>query len=280
MFSEYTNTYFRRVLEEDIRSGDITTMATISENSQSEARIYGKEPLTVCGHGVSEQIISLYDHRVNYEVVVEDGKEAEASQTLALLKGSTRSLLTLERTLLNFMQRLSAIASVSKRLNNSLKDLDVVLLDTRKTTPGMRELERYAVTTGGGKNHRFGLFDAFLIKDNHIDANNGSVAKVIELCRTFDASKPLEVEVRNEKELREAVRAEPDIILLDNMNPEEVRRCVIIVKEQSASILLEASGGICEANLRDYAETGVDRISLGMLTHSVGSKDISLELVQ
>lgn len=278
MFSAATERLIDIALEEDIGAGDITTLPIIGGDAAACAFFLAKEPLVVCGHEVARRILNKLDPLLRYQIVRPDGTQVEDGAILAEFSGSLRAILSGERTALNFLQRLCGVAAASRRAAKLVQDLPVRLLDTRKTTPGLRELEKYAVTVGGCSNHRFGLYDAVLIKNNHIDAVNGDIGRAVRLCRENSApGTKIEVEVRDFDELEQAVAALPDAILLDNMDPPVLRQAVKQVRAaEQRPIELEASGGISESNLRAYAETGVDSVSLGALTHSVKAADISL----
>jgi len=259
-------------------NSDITTAATISPTSQGRAEIVAKEDLVVCGHTVAELIFSKIDSSIKYTVLHEDGLKVRRGTSIASILGCHQALLVAERLSLNFFQRLSGIATTTAKFVE-IAGSSVHILDTRKTTPGLRQLEKYAVTVGGGKNHRIGLYDEVLIKNNHIDAIGGDVVKAIELCRSKNQpGTVVEVEVRNQNELEQAIRAKPDVILLDNYSPEELKTAVDFIRQLSQEIKIEASGGINGENLQAYALTGVDRISLGALTHSVRSVDLSMKI--
>ncbi len=276
-FSKETELLIEIALSEDLGSGDITSESLIPAEAPGEAVVLSREPLLVCGHPVAARVFERVDPAIRYTPVIPDGAHAGAEAVLAAVTGPLRSLLTAERTVLNFMQRLSGIATQTASLQALAGG--VKLLDTRKTTPGMRELEKYAVRTGGGTNHRTGLFDMVLIKNNHIDAAGGDVAQAVRTARAkAPAGMKIDVEIRSEKELLQAIDAAPDIILLDNFSPEELTKLVVIARQRAPKIILEASGGIDENNLSQYAATGVDCISMGALTHSVRSADISFRL--
>ena len=271
----------KMALSEDLRAGDITSQATIPAETQAKARLVAKERLVICGQEVAHAVFRFVDASVSYRPLSDDGVVVEPGTVIAEVCGPARALLAAERTALNFLQHLSAIATKTSSIVSLVAQTSVRILDTRKTTPGWRMLEKYAVRTGGGSNHRIGLFDAFLIKDNHIDALGGDIAETIRRCRAASVeAKFLEVEVRTMEELKCALAEEPDIILLDNMSPTQMRDAVDVVRGSGKAIALEASGGITESNVRAYAETGVDFISLGALTHSIRAADISMKFVK
>lgn len=262
-----------------LTKGDITTAYTINPEAVGRAELVAKEELIVCGHSVAQAIFAKIDSSLTYTVLCPDGTRVPPGTTVATISGKHQSLLVGERLSLNFFQRLSGIATTTAKYV-SIAGNKVQLLDTRKTTPGLRQLEKYAVTVGGGFNHRIGLYDEVLIKNNHIDAAGGDVVRAIEQCRLHNApGTVIEVEVRDMNELEQAVSAKPDIILLDNYSPEEIRVAIYFIRSKELGIKIEASGGINENNLKAYAETGVDRISLGALTHSVKSMDLSMRIV-
>lgn len=259
--------------------GDITTRASIAEDRITGAYFLAKTDLVVCGLPIAGAVFTELDRHAVLTPRFVEGSHAGAGSVLATVQGSLWALLAGERTALNFLQRLSGIATQTARLVARIQHTKATLLDTRKTTPGLRALERYAVRAGGGSNHRFGLFDQVLIKNNHIDALGGDVGEAIRRARdTAPRGTNIEVEVRTLPELRTAIAACPDIVLLDNMTPSELALALHELSQLDSERrpLTEASGGITEANIVSYAESGVDRLSLGALTHSVVSADISL----
>lgn len=267
-------------VKEDLGSGDVTSRATMPDSLSAAADFIAKEPLVVCGHSAAQAVFERIDSALEYRVEAEDGAPVTAGSVIAAASGPARSLLAAERTALNFLQRLSGIATMTADVVQRVQGTGVHILDTRKTTPGWRELEKYAVRCGGGMNHRIGLYDAVLIKDNHIDAVGGDVRRAIAAAReTAPQGMKIEVEVRSMEELAEAFVEHPDAVLLDNMSPAELRRAVDFVRSQPGgeSVELEASGGITPETLREYAAVGVDSISLGMLTHSARAVDISMK---
>jgi nicotinate-nucleotide pyrophosphorylase (carboxylating) len=266
----------RHALLEDIGPGDITTEAIIPADKMCTAVIIAKEAGVLCGQPVAQTVFRVMDPSLTYEVLVPEGSEVTPGQEVARITGSARSVLTGERVALNFMQRMSGIATVTRQLAESIKYFHARLVETRKTTPGLRLLEKYAVRVGGGLNHRYGLHDAILIKDNHIAVAGGVRQAVIMARKAASHTSRVEVEVETLEQLQEALDAGADIILLDNMDSETMRKAVEITEGKAT---LEASGGITAANLADVARTGVDIISMGALTHSVKSLDLSLEIV-
>ncbi|MEW6423297.1 MAG: carboxylating nicotinate-nucleotide diphosphorylase [Bacillota bacterium] len=263
-------------LREDVGSGDVTTNSIISPDLNVAALIIAKEEGVAAGLPVAEAVFRLLDGAISFSSRVREGEQVKEGQALASVSGRARAILTGERVALNFLQRLCGIATYTRRLVRLLDGYPVKIVDTRKTTPGLRLLEKYAVRVGGGKNHRFGLYDAVLIKDNHLKVA-GSIARAVQLAR---ASVPLtmkiEVETENLDQVEEALAAGADIIMLDNMEPEAMREAVSLVAGRA---LLEASGGINEKNILAVARSGVDFISVGALTHSAPALDISLEIV-
>ena len=272
-----TTTSLERVvldaLAEDIGEGDITTEATIDANAVGTAELLLKEPGVVCGIEAIEAVFRALDPELRVEPLVEDGTPVEGGTVVAVVGGSLRAILTGERTALNFLGRLSGIASLTRHYVDAVAGTDVAILDTRKTTPGLRLLEKHAVACGGGRNHRFGLHDAVLVKDNHLLAA-GSVAAAAERVRAVTPL-PIEVECDTLAQVEEALAANVDAILLDNMDRDELVAAVALVRGRAR---LEASGGITLDNVREIAETGIDEISIGALTHSARSLDVSLEL--
>ena len=260
-------------LGEDVGAGDVTTEATVDQDALGAAELLVREPGVVCGLGVAEAVFRALDPEVGFERLVEEGAIVDRPTPVALVTGPERAILTGERTALNFLGRLSGVATLTRRYVDAVAGTGVAILDTRKTTPGLRALEKHAVACGGGCNHRFGLDDAVLVKDNHLRAA-GSVHEAVERVRaTTDI--PVEIECDTLEQVTEALAAGADAILLDNMTPDEVRAAVGLAGGRAR---LEASGGVTLENVRAIAETGVDEISVGALTHSARSLDVSLEL--
>jgi nicotinate-nucleotide pyrophosphorylase (carboxylating) len=272
-----TDTLERAVLAalaEDIGAGDVTTDATVPEDLVGTAEVLLKEPGVVCGLRAVESTLRALDPDVRFEALSGDGDLVrESPAVVARVSGSLRTILTGERVALNFLGRLSGIATLTRRYVDAVEGTPAAILDTRKTTPGLRALEKYAVACGGGRNHRFGLDDAVLIKDNHLRAA-GSVAEAIELVRAA-SDLPIEVECETLDQVGEALGLGVDAILLDNMTLDELREAVSLTAGRAR---LEASGGVRLDTVRAIAETGVDEISVGALTHSARSLDVSLEL--
>ncbi len=260
-------------LAEDIGAGDVTTEATVPEDAVGTAELLVKEPGVVCGLGVAATAFRALDPDVRFESLASDGDVVEAQAVVARVTGSERAILTAERVALNFLGRLSGIATLTRRYVDAVEGTGAAVLDTRKTTPGLRALEKHAVASGGGRNHRFGLDDAVLIKDNHLRAA-GSIGASVELVRTA-TDLTIEVECETLAQVDEAITVGVDAILLDNMSLDELRAAVALVDGRAR---LEASGGVTLETIRAIAETGVDEISVGALTHSARSLDVSLEL--
>lgn len=265
----------RNALLEDIGPGDITTEATIPADRQCAAVIIAKEDGVLCGHPVAQATFRVMDATLTYEMLVEEGAAVTAGQEVARISGNARSIITAERVALNFLQRMSGIATATRKLSDLIKYYHARLVETRKTTPGLRLVEKYAVRVGGALNHRYGLHDAVLIKDNHIAVAGGVRQAVIAARKVASHTSRVEVEVESLEQLQEALEVGADIILLDNMDPETMKKAVEITAGRA---ILEASGGITAANVADVARTGVDIISMGALTHSVKSLDLSLEV--
>ncbi len=269
-------------LPEDLGEfGDRTSLATIPADKRATAIFVARRDGVVAGLPVAKLVCDAIDSRLLFEPKSTDGAGVAPGAVLAILSGSLRSILAAERTALNFLQRLSGIATITRQYVDTVAGLPVQILDTRKTTPGWRLLEKYAVRCGGGVNHRIGLYDAILIKDNHIAGIEGPnpVRRSVELARAFPGNEGLsvEVEVDSIEQLREVLEAKPEIVLLDNMTSEQLRECVQLRNQLAPDTRLEASGGITLATLRNIAETDVDRISVGALTHSAPAFDIGLD---
>jgi nicotinate-nucleotide pyrophosphorylase (carboxylating) len=262
-----------RALREDVGDGDVTTAATVSERARARATITQKAPGAVFGLEVAEEAFRALDPRVAVQRLISEGVWRDSGPVLTI-EGSARAILTAERTALNFLQRLSGVATMTARCVRAVKGTEVEILDTRKTTPGLRALEKAAVAAGGGANHRAGLYDAVLIKENHA-ALAGGVGKAVQLARAYAPLLPLEVECRTLAEVDEALDAGARRILLDNMAVEELRAAVRRVAGRAD---LEASGGATLETLREIASTGVQFISVGALTHSAPALDLSLLL--
>jgi nicotinate-nucleotide pyrophosphorylase (carboxylating) len=263
----------RNALREDIGSGDITAQLIPGERL-AHATVITREPAVICGTAWVNAVFRQLDPRVAVHWQVADGDKAEANQTLFHLEGPARALLSGERSALNFLQTLSAVATRCRHFANLVQGTQVKLLDTRKTLPGLRLAQKYAVTQGGCHNHRIGLYDAFLIKENHIAACGG-IAQAVLAAQGIAPGKPVEVEVESLEELRQALEAGADIVMLDELSLEDMRSAVGITAGRAK---LEASGGISENTLRNIAETGVDYISIGSLTKDIKAIDLSMRL--
>ena len=264
----------RAALAEDVGTGDITA-SLIPEDAQSTARVICREPAVICGIDWFNEVFFQLDPDVKLEWAISEGDEVKENQTLVTLYGNSRSLLTGERCALNFLQTLSGTATLCRNYSELVRETSVKLLDTRKTLPGLRIAQKYAVTCGGCYNHRIGLYDAFLIKENHIAAC-GSITQAIETARKNFPGKPVEVEVESLLELDEALGAGCDQIMLDNFSLEDMEAAVEKAKGQT---LLEASGGINSNTLVPIAKTGVDYISIGALTKDCRAVDLSMRLL-
>ena len=269
----------RQALLEDGAEADITTLSTVPANRQARGTILTRQAGVVAGLAVAAETFRLFDPQIDVQLLVEDGASVQAGQELMSLSGSARSLLSAERVALNFLGRLSGIASLTARCVSALEGTRARILDTRKTTPGLRALEKEAVRLGGGQNHRFGLNDGVLIKDNHIKAAGGIVQAINAARRQAPHLLKIEIECETLAEVEEAIQASADVILLDNMTTEQMRSAVALVRRVAPGILLEASGNIGTdiSRLVAVAATGVDFISLGALTHSAPNFDVSLE---
>jgi len=269
-------------LEEDGAARDVTTAALVPADAVCWATMIVREEGVVCGLSLAARVCAVFDPRLAFEAACEDGSAAAAGTAVARLGGPAAAILSVERTMLNFVQRLSGVATLTRRFVEAVQGTETAILDTRKTTPGWRALEKYAVRCGGGENHRMGLHDMVLIKDNHLRmAGNGGVEGAIRAARERAGGLPVEVEVETMEELCEALKAAPDFVLLDNMSPGQVREAARRVRAEcpeGGRPLLEASGGITLQNVRAYAEAGADRISLGAITHSAPALDVSLEI--
>ncbi|MEQ1290516.1 carboxylating nicotinate-nucleotide diphosphorylase [Acinetobacter johnsonii] len=261
----------QQALQEDIGDGDITALLT-PEDEQATATIISREDMILAGQPWVNALIAAFDPSVQITWLKNDGDLVRANETIFKLSGSARSLLTVERPALNFVQTLSAVATKTAEYVKQLDGLNTKLLDTRKTLPGLRIAQKYAVAVGGGQNHRLGLFDAFLIKENHIMAAGG-IAQAITKAHQIAPSKPVEVEVETWAELDQALEAKADIVMLDNFSQQQM---VDAVKHVAGRCKLEASGNITIANLREVASTGVDYISMGVLTKDVKAVDLSM----
>jgi nicotinate-nucleotide pyrophosphorylase (carboxylating) len=263
-------------LKEDIGFGDITTESTIPEDMISRAVIIAKEEGILAGLPVAEEVFKLLDSKIEFKEFKKDGDEIKKGDVILEIKGKTKTILMGERTALNFLQRLSGIATYTKKCVDVVKPYGVKILDTRKTTPTLRIFEKYAVKIGGGENHRFGLYDMVLIKDNHIRAVGGIKEAIERVRERVSHVYKIEVEVTNLEELKEALESKADIVLLDNMDYDTLKEAVSIAK---GKVMIEVSGNISLEDLEKIARLGVNFISIGKLTHSYKSLDLSLELL-
>jgi len=272
--------FIATALNEDIPSEDHSTLGSISENHISTGQLLIKSDGVIAGMELAAKIFDQVDSRLEFFPLVNDGAEVKTNDITFKVTGATRSILKSERLVLNCMQRMSGIATRTRSLNKIISGTKARLMDTRKTTPNFRAMEKWAVRIGGGLNHRFSLSDMVMLKDNHIDAAGGICAAVTAIRSYLQSARlalRIEVETRNLTEVGEALEAGVDVIMLDNMSVAMMREAVLLIAERSK---VEASGGITEHNLREVAETGVDFISLGLLTHSVKSLDLSLKLIK
>ncbi len=266
-------------LAEDIGRGDITTQSTVPEGVQGIGKFLAKEDLVICGLQVAEFVFKLLDPESPViDTGFNEGDFVEQGTVFGTLSGFADVLLTGERVALNLMQRMSGIATLSRKFAQAVEGTNATVVDTRKTTPGLRMLEKYAVTVGGCKNHRFGLDDGVLIKDNHIELAGGITEAITSAKENVGHLHKIEVEISNWGQLREAIKAGADIIMLDNQTPEEAEKLVQMARDMNPNVLLEASGGINLDTVRSFAEAGVDLISTGMLTHSARAMDISFKI--
>jgi nicotinate-nucleotide pyrophosphorylase (carboxylating) len=262
-------------LEEDIGTGDITTAAVLTGNETGKATAFAKAELVAAGIDVFRRTFLVLDGRIQFIGCCEDGQVVQKGGSLAEISGNLGSILTAERVALNFLQRMCGIATLTRQYVDEVKGTHAKILDTRKTVPGLRSFDKYAVKIGGGTNHRFGLYDGVLIKDNHIAAAGGISQALARVRGRFPHTLKVEVEVKNLSELEEALVSGADVIMLDNMTVGDMRKAVDIINRR---VPLEASGNVSLANVRQIAETGVDFISVGALTHSVPASDISLKI--
>lgn len=268
-------------LAEDVGRGDVTTIATVPEELQSKAAIVAREELVLCGLAVAELVFKKIDETIQLTTVRKDGDRVPPNSTIAYVEGKTRGILTGERVALNFLQRLSGVATATGKFVELVKGTNAKILDTRKTTPGLRKLEKYAVVCGGGSNHRMGLYDQILIKDNHLAALKNElpnpIAAAVKRARERFPLLVVEVEADTLEQVSQAVEAKADIILLDNMTVEQIREAVKIVNGRCK---LEVSGGVNLNTVRQFAETGIDFISVGSITHSARAVDIALDFIE
>ena len=280
--SDEVKRLIRLAVREDLRTGDVTTEAMVPADLQARAKVVARQAGVMAGLPLILPILGEFASSPGVERSIRDGQEISPGQTLAVMAGPARALLSAERTVLNFLQRLSGVATLTRQFVKAVTGTPVRIYDTRKTTPGWRLLEKYAVKVGGGENHRMGLHDQVLIKDNHLtlmEKRGESLTEVIGRIRAEHPDVTVEVEAGTERQLRGAVEAGADIILLDNMTPKELAAAAKVVESlvSGKRPVLEASGGVDLANVRAIAESGVDRISVGALTHSAPALDIAVE---
>ncbi len=271
----YVDELIKTAICEDIHYVDVTTDYLIDENAETTAKFVSKADGVVCGLEIALRVFTLLDDRITFEVFKKDGDEVKKGEIICKMRGNTRALLKGERTALNLIQHMSGIATATHHCVKLVEGTNASVVDTRKTLPGLRPLQKYAVTCGGGKNHRYNLSDAAMLKDNHIDAYGGITAAVEELRKKAGHMVKIEVETRTLDDLREALSVGADIIMLDNMDCATMTEAVRI---NAGRAKLEASGNITEDNIAEVAKTGVDIISLGALTHSVKAFDISMRI--
>lgn len=266
-------------LAEDIGRGDITTQATVAPDVRGMGRFLAKEYLVICGLEVAEAVFLHLDAEIpEIETSYSDGDEVEEGTVFGTLKGYADVLLTGERVALNILQRMCGVATLTRAYVKAVDGTKAQIVDTRKTTPGLRLMEKYAVTIGGGKNHRMGLDDGVLIKDNHITLAGGITEAVVAAKQKVGHLHKIEVEITNWAQLREAIEAGADIIMLDNQTPDEAAKLVSMARDLNPAVMIEASGGMDLDRVRSFAEAGVDLISVGRLTHSARAVDISFKI--
>ncbi len=269
----YVDNIIKTALLEDINYCDVTTDYLIPAEQDGKAEFVSKADGIVCGTEIAVRVFQILDENISFEILKKDGEEVKKGDLILTVKGKTAVLLKGERTALNLIQHMSGISTAANKYAKIVEGTNASIADTRKTLPGLRPLQKYAVMTGGAKNHRYNLSDAAMLKDNHIDAAGGITAAITKLRSKIGHMTKIEVETRNLDELREALAAKADIIMLDNMSPELMKQAVEITNGRA---VLEASGGITDETLRAVAESGVDIISVGALTHSVKAFDISM----
>lgn len=270
-----TDEIIERALREDINYVDAATDYLLDDDDVSTARFVAKASGVLCGIDIAVRVFEMLDKDVSVQINIKDGGKVEKGDVIAVVTGKTKAILKAERTALNILQHMSGIATETAKYAECCKGTKAHVTETRKTLPGLRAIEKYAVTVGGGKNHRFNLSDGAMLKDNHIDAY-GSITKAVEALRSkMGHMIKIEVEVRNEDELREALACNADVIMLDNMTCEQMKKCVAIADGKA---VLEASGNVTLDNMAEVAATGVDIVSVGALTHSVKAFDISLKI--
>lgn len=265
----------RLALDEDIGPGDATTRLVVPEDRLGVGIIEAREPLVVCGLPIARRVLEEVDSALAVEILASEGTMAQSGDPLVRVRGALHGILAGERTALNFLMRMCGVASTTRRFAAAVEGTGAAIVDTRKTLPGWRALDKYATAIGGAQNHRFGLFDGILLKDNHVAAAGGTALAVKTARAAAPANLRVQVEVESEQDALEAVEAGADFLLLDNCTPAQVRAIAERLQDRA---LLEVSGGVTLDNVREFAETGVQRISIGALTHSAPSADVALEL--
>lgn len=271
--------FIKEALAEDIGRGDYSTLAIMSEEVKNQAQLLVKDEGIIAGVELAEYIFKFFDSSVHFEKLINDGSFIKKGDVAFIVEGSAKSILPVERLVLNCMQRMSGIATLTNFMQEKIKHTKTKLLDTRKTTPNFRVCEKWAVKIGGGENHRFGLFDMIMLKDNHVDFAGGivpAIQRAKEYLKQNKLNLKIEIETRNLKEVKEALTQNPDRIMLDNFNIEQTKEAVDRI---GGRVEIESSGGITIENLVSYAETGVDYISSGALTYSARSLDLSLKVI-
>jgi nicotinate-nucleotide pyrophosphorylase (carboxylating) len=269
--------FIAAAIEEDVGNGDVTTSLLVPREQESTAVLIAKESFVIAGLPFAAEVLRAVDDSAVLEPLVEEGAWVRKSTTLAKVTGKTRSLLAAERVMLNILQRLSGIATLTNKYVRKVQGLETRIVDTRKTTPGMRYMEKYAVRTGGGRNHRFGLYDGILIKDNHIAAVGG-VRRAVELARAGGGHlSKIEIEAETLKEFKEALKAGADVVMLDNMPVKDITEAV---RQAKKKVTIEVSGNVSLEQVRQIAEAGVDLISIGAITHSAPAMDISMKILK
>ena len=277
---KYLAALIKNTVTEDIGSGDITTDAIIKRNNPVKGIIRARQDGIVCGHDAAKAVFRFFDKKARYSVKVKDGQHVNDNTVIAEIRTTLKSVLKGERIALNFLMHLSGIATLTGQYAEAVKDTKAIILDTRKTTPGLRMLEKYAVRTGGGDNHRIGLYDMFLIKDNHIEAA-GSIGAAITAClkRRGRRKTRIEVETKHLEQIREALQYKVDRIMLDNMTPAMMKKAALFIRKHNKNVEIEASGNVNLKTIGKIAKTGVDYISIGRLTHSAPAMDISMDII-
>jgi len=271
-------------LKEDIGKGDITTEACVFQKRNAKARIIAKQCGIIAGLEIARAVFEILDNKIKFKSLIKDGIEVKKGNVIAELSGPVTPILAGERTALNFLQRLSGIATLTREYVEKVKPYRARILDTRKTTPGLRDIEKYAVSVGGGQNHRMGLYDMVLIKDNHLKIENKNIKELVQSVRKkIPKNVKIEIEVENLSQVKEAFQSEVDIIMLDNMNIQTIKKAVSLIQNSKLKTRnfpeIEVSGDVSLDSVEKIAECGVDRISVGKLTHSAEAMDISLRII-